>query len=403
MFRWSKGVATAHTTAPPAEPAAQDPAPVRAERTSDWRAHVAEAAVDLDVDGRIEGFTPGRQEALAILADDTGLFLIDRLRANERVVLLHAIARHRAGEERVEIDVTLRLDEAGRDWLPVTIALVHMDGRMLALLSERVEPTVEPADTSEREEEFAELAHEMRTPLNAVIGFGQALEAGLFGALGARQRDAVVNIVEASEHLVEVANAVLDAARLGGPDAAVERVEADVAPSVARSVAMVAGLADRHGVAIANRVTDRAGSLRHDPAALRQIAVNLLSNAIKASKAGGVVGVDARRMVVDGREGIELRVHDDGCGMDETELAALGRRFARGRSCAGEATGGLGLPLVRRLVERHGGTLRFASEVGHGTTASVFLPAGEAAKEGNVVGFVRPDTTEMVGELRCTA
>ena len=61
-------------------------------------------------------------------------------------------------------------------------------------------------------------------------------------------------------------------------------------------------------------------------------------------------------------------------GVDDAEMARLGRRFGRGSACEGESTGGLGLPLVRRLVARHDGALRFSSRVGEGTTASVFLP-----------------------------
>ena len=351
--------------APSAEPASLD-----------WRAHVAEATIGLDAEGRIRSFAAGRQDVLAPLGDDDGLYLVDRSRASDRVVVLHALARLAAGEPSVECDVSLRIDEAGRDWVDVALVLVPMGEGSLAFASvrspssEAAEPEPQPRD----DETTAELAHELRTPLNAIIGYGQALEAGLFGTLGARQRDAVVNMVEAGEHLVEIANTVLDAARLGAEDVSMAWHVAPIAQTVARSCSMVASLADRSGVTLANRVTERCGASRHDAAALRQIVVNLLSNAVKASERGAVVGIEARRTVEGGVAGMEIAVHDEGHGMSEAEMQALGRRFGRGRSCEGETTGGLGVPLVQRLVDRHGGTLRFSSEQGRGTTAAVFLP-----------------------------
>ena len=418
MFRWTRGATTApHTSegparpgpqAGPAAPAAHAPpcAPVASRA---WREWVREAVVELDRDGRIVHATPGRGGALADLADDLpGRFLVDQLRAGDRVVLLHAIARVRAGERRVEADLDLRLDDAGRAWTTVGAAVLPEDAaaeRLLVLIDERAEALAPPPAATDRADDttpadpsraadpgraadddaFAELAHELRTPLNAVMGFGQALEAGLFGTLSERQRDAVVAIVEASEHLVEVANAVLDAARLRDAGATITFERGSVAPAVVRSCSMVSAIAGRHEVTLANRVTERSGEARHDAAALRQIAVNLLSNAIKASEPGAVVGIEARRTVVDGAPGMEIAVHDTGRGMTDDEMARLGRRFGREQPCDGESTGGLGLPLVRRLVARHGGMLRFASAPGAGTTASVFLPDDEPRAAGDAV------------------
>ena len=366
---------------PPADPAG---APLPRVADDGWREHVGEAAVEIDEEGRVLSATRGRLEPLGDLTDGiVGEHWVDRLRAGDRVVFLHALARVRGGEERVDARVSIRRDEAGLDWLDATIVLASLDGRLflLAAPADEAEPDEGEADTAndmpsraDDEDAFAELAHELRTPLNAVMGFGQALEAGLFGELTDRQRDAVVNIVEASEHLVEVANAVLDAARLRDADAVIDFETAPVAPAIERSCAMVSAIAGRHEVTVVNRITERCGTARHDPAALRQIAVNLLSNAIKACEPDAVVGIEARRTVLDGVGGMEIAVHDEGRGMSDAEMARLGRRFGRDTACAGESTGGLGLPLVRRLVARHDGALRFSSRVGEGTIASVFLP-----------------------------
>ena len=380
MLNWSRGATTAphmqdETEAEPvgaARPAPRVdavPSPSRSTSDAPWRMLMREAALEIEGSGALRSFTCGGQVELAPLIDAVGEPLADRLRPGDRVLWLHSIARLRAGEPTVSIDVALRLDAAGREWRDVSMRLAAQGEAIVALAAIRA------IDGEAGDDGLAELAHELRTPLNAVIGYARALEAGLFGTLSERQRDAVIGIVDASEHLVEVANTVLDAARLDvGAD--IEPVAAPIAPAIARACAMVSGVAARRDVTVANRVTERAGTLEFDPAALRQIVVNLVSNGVKASETGSVVTIEARRTVRDGGAGVEITVEDRGCGMTADELARLGRRFARGTRCAGETTGGLGLPLVQRLVARHGGTLGFSSQPGEGTRACVFLPAG---------------------------
>ena len=360
-----------------------------------------EAVVELDAEGRVRSFTPGTQGPFAALADEKGRYLVDRLRASDRVVFLHAHARVRAGEPRVDIAVRLRLDEAGREWIEASLGLVSGGDGVIVLLHDETraadaEPDAGETGTpnekhAEAVDPLADLAHELRTPLNAVCGYAGALEAELFGPLNERQRDAVAAIASASEHVVELSNAVLDAARFGA-SGAVRPIDGPIEDAVVRACGLVANLASRHRVTVANRVTARIGSVPHDAAALRQIVLNLLSNAVKASAAGATVCIDATR---DG-ERLELTVRDSGCGMEPAALAALGTRFARGVQAADEATGGLGLPLVRRLAEAHGGTLRFASQPGRGTVATVSLPL--VAPEASLRPTVVPLAARVVAE-----
>ena len=348
------------------QPLAQEPV--------DWRAVMREAVLELDADGRVVSLTLGRQSSLIALEGEEGRYLVDRMRASDRVVFLHAHARVRGGEGRVEIDVTLRLDEAGRDWIDVSLAIVAGSNGAVVLLSERdvvdVPEQVELTEPTQGEHDpLADLAHELRTPLNAVAGYAGAMRAELFGALNERQHDALRAIEEASEHVVELSNAVLDAARFG-TSARIMPEHGPIEGTVERACRLVGNLAHRHGVTVANRVTASAGSLPNDAAAVRQIVLNLLTNAVKASPSGATVSIDAYRDDTN----LELVVRDAGCGMSAAEIATLGTRFGRGRNTEHEATGGLGLPLVKRLVEAHNGSLRFTSKLGEGTTAKVTLP-----------------------------
>ena len=350
--------------------------PAEPDPTVGWRRLVEAATVEIDRRGRI-GAPRAPAGAFAALGRRAGVPFADLLRASDRVAWLHALDAARRGEVR-SLRLAVCPARDGRSWIDaaVRIAPAAGDGPD-APVPVALEPVREADAPAPR---LAELAHELRTPLNAVRGYAQALEAELFGALGPRQRDAVRAIADASEHLIEISNAVLDGARLGAGDR-LDRAEGDPAEAVARACAMLRGMADRAGVTIAHR-PGPAPRVPHDAAALRQIALNLVSNAIKASPPGAVVGVDVRSIAEgDGAAepgataGVEIAVRDAGTGIPAEHAGGTGAAWGRGIAAEGEATGGVGLPLVRRLCALHGGALRFGTRPGGGTVATVTLPA----------------------------
>ena len=391
-------------------PAAHDAAPARdaapdAPRTPDadgdgrhegrhdgWRTLVGGATLEIDARGRIASVT-GATGPLAPLARREGLPLLDVVRASDRVAWLHALDAARRGAPRT-LRLTLCPPADGRGWLDAVVRLASGEPHALAAIEVAEATPAAAGGVPGAPDATAELAHELRTPLNAVRGYAQALDADLFGPLAPRQREAVRGIEAASEHLIEIANAVLDGARMRAGDA-LDAAPGDPDEAVARACAMLEGPAERAGVAIAHR-PGAVPAVTHDAAALRQIVLNLVSNAIKASPRGGVVGVDAR--AVPG--GVEIAVRDAGEGIPPAAASGTGAAFSRGIAAEGEATGGVGLSLVRRLCARHGGTLRFAAREGGGTVATVALPrpprasgspvadAGVGAVMGAAVGAV---------------
>ena len=189
-------------------------------------------------------------------------------------------------------------------------------------------------------------------------------------------------------------------ARLRESDA-LDAERGDPAEAVARACAILRGTAERADVTLANRVMPGL-SVPHDAAALRQIVVNLVSNAVKASPPGAVVGLDARR------EGAALviAVRDAGPGIPLAAARGTHGRWERGIAACGEATGGMGLPLVRRLCALHGGTLGFAERPGGGTVAMVTLPLADA--DGGTApmsenGYEAANGAGAAGALRLTA
>lgn len=330
-----------------------------------WRLLVGLPTLEIDGAGRIASIHRAGDGPFAPLARCEGRSMADALRASDRVAWLHALDGARHGHARA-LRLSLCPSGDGRSWIDATVRLAPGgtpdEPSVLVALEALPAPERPPAPP------VTELAHELRTPLNAVRGYAQALDAGLFGALNPHQHDAVRGIADAAEHLIEIANATLDGARLGAGDA-LSLAEADPGEAIARGCAMLAGLAERAGVTIAHRPAPVL-ALRHDAAALRQIVVNLVSNAVKASPRGGVVGVDLRAT----GSGIEIAVRDAGHGIDPAVAEGTAAAWGRGIAAEGEATGGVGLPLVRRLCALHGGTLRFVPREGGGTVATVRLP-----------------------------
>ena len=391
----------------PAAPAATEPDTHSNSRG--WRALVPGATLRVDAGGRLVDLADGGDARLAPLANRIGRPFADALRASDRVVWLHALAAARSGTaQRLRLALCPPAD--GRSWIDVTARLAPIgdddtgdeaDGAPGAVLvslgadAEALAPAtaapMAPAHatpahaTAPRATSLAELAHEFRTPLNAVRGYAQALEAGLFGPLNARQRDAVAGLGEAGEHLIEIANAVLDGARLEEARA-VDPAPADPAEAVERACAILRGTASRADVTLANRVMPGA-PVPHDAAALRQIVVNLVSNAVKASPPGAVVGIDARRE----NGALLIAVRDAGPGIPAAAARGTCGSWARGIAASGEATGGMGLPLVRRLCALHGGALGFTERAGGGTVATVRLPLAVARRDGRAPGDGRDD------------
>lgn len=220
---------------------------------------------------------------------------------------------------------------------------------------------------------LSNLSHELRTPLNAVIGFAQMLEAGVAGRLSGKQAEYVHDIRASGAHLLRLIDNLLDLSPTGpgAPPSATEVVSLAEAVTDARRVLEGAALAK--GLRIVERGIDSVPPLTGDPRTLRQVALQLLSNAVKFTPDGGTVTVAAR---LRGDGDLELVVEDNGKGIAAEEIDYVFEPFYRTRETqlAAEGGAGLGLTLVRRHVEAHGGTVAIDSTPGVGTTVVVRLP-----------------------------
>jgi PAS domain S-box-containing protein len=245
---------------------------------------------------------------------------------------------------------------------------------------------------------LARMSHELRTPLNAVLGFSQLLlaeEAGSEPASASRRRR-LEHIQLAGKHLLTLINDVLELSSLEGGERRLALEPVALAPLVQDTLALLTPLRDAHGVSIIAGALDV--QVMADRTRLRQVLLNLMSNAVKYNHEGGEVRVQAQ--AADGV--VLISVADTGMGMSESQLPHLFEPFNRlgraGGSAAIEGTG-IGLAIVKALVEHMGGAVHVRSTVGAGSVFEVRLtqaPAAAAAPSTVAAPAHGPNTFEAL-------
>jgi signal transduction histidine kinase len=236
------------------------------------------------------------------------------------------------------------------------------------VLKERNE-ALEAADRL-KSEFIQHVSYELRTPLTNIIGQAELLANETFGALNEKQREYMGDIIASSDALRALINDILDLATVDAGIMSLDIEEADIAAIVAVSVE---GLRDRLGeqrISLEFAVPEDIGTFHVDAQRVRQILFNLVSNAIRFSNADGHIRVEAAR---DGNV-VVFTVSDDGVGIPRAMLPSIFRPFESHAPHGRRGGAGLGLSIVKSLVELHGGDVEIRSEEGKGTTAIVRLP-----------------------------
>jgi signal transduction histidine kinase len=218
------------------------------------------------------------------------------------------------------------------------------------------------------------MSHELRTPLNAIIGFSEVMQRETFGPIGAQYVGYAKDIHDSGRHLLSVISDILDVAKIesGRFDLTEEHVAlADIFDSAIR---LVRERAARTGVTLLAPVAQDLPTVRVDGRVLKQVLLNLVDNATKFTASGGHVVVTAA-MVASGS--LDITVKDNGIGIPADRIEGVMQPFGQVDSSLSRKYGGtgLGLPLAKRFMEMHGGSLMLRSEFGVGTTVTARLPA----------------------------
>ena len=225
-----------------------------------------------------------------------------------------------------------------------------------------------------KSEFLSRMSHEMRTPLNAVIGFTQLLRMQPEGG-PSKVAEYADHILRASEHLLGLVNEVLDLQRVEEGRAALEPRPIELAPFLESTLDLLRPAAQAGGIALASQVPGGQWVLA-DERCLRQVLMNMVSNAVKYNRPGGWVLVT----LLDAPPGrCTIAIEDTGSGLTDEQLARLFQPFERlGHETTGIEGTGLGLVITRSLIEQMGGSVTLSSVPGAGTLARIELPAADS-------------------------
>ena len=219
-----------------------------------------------------------------------------------------------------------------------------------------------------KSEFIASVSHELRTPLSTVIGFAEILNNQYFGSLNSSQSEYCRGILDSSHQLMTLINDILDLATIEAGYMVLERSPVNIVEMLQAVVTLTQERARSRGLEISLRCPSQIGAIEADERRLKQALFNLISNAVKFTPPGGAIGIEARYFQGE----LLLAVADTGIGIDPADQARVFERYA----CKREGGSGLGLSLVKSLIELHGGSAEIESATGRGTRVICRLPIG---------------------------
>ncbi len=222
---------------------------------------------------------------------------------------------------------------------------------------------------------LATMSHELRTPLNAILGFSEVMKGELFGAhMVAAYRDYSNDIHSSGQHLLTLINEILDLSRVEAGRYELREESVSLAHVVDDCHRLLRLRAEKRGLLMLDRVEAGLPSVWADERAIRQVVLNLLSNAIKFTPQGGTVTIKVGWTAQGGQY---VSILDTGPGIPDSEIPIVMSSVGRGTLAQknAEEGSGLGLPIVKGLVELHGGTFTLKSKIREGTEVVVILPS----------------------------
>ncbi len=237
---------------------------------------------------------------------------------------------------------------------------------------------------------LANMSHELRTPLNAIIGFSELMLDSR--VTPAKSQEYAGNIAEGGRHLLAVLNNVLDMARIESGKVELEDHLVRLGDVVEHALSVL-GVVDAHDEIEFRSAGDCDVLVRGDEVRLRQALINLLSNAVKFTGEGGLVELRVERVA----DGVDLVVQDNGEGIPADKLPVIMEPFGQAESTYARSHGGvgLGLPIVKSLVELHGGRFTIQSEYGRGTLARLHLPEERVVDARSLGAAMRADQAAL--------
>lgn len=276
-----------------------------------------------------------------------------------------------------------------------------------ALLARRVEErtadlssaNAELARAARLKDEFlASISHELRTPLNAVLGISEALQDAVYGELNEMQRNSLFSIEESGRHLLSLINDILDLSKVEAGKLDLEIRPCSLKSICQSSLRLMRQNAHKKSLKVTLNFDEAVETIHVDERRIKQILVNLLGNAIKFTPKDGEIGMD---VVGDSeKKQVHVTVWDSGIGIAKEDMSRLFRPFVQldSRLSREYAGTGLGLSLVYRMVELHGGSVSVESQVGKGSQFTVSFPwhgAGDSSSPMEQAEMIAADAPRL--------
>jgi len=222
---------------------------------------------------------------------------------------------------------------------------------------------------------LANMSHELRTPLNAIIGFSEAMSSGIYGEVKEpKYREYLKDIRDSGKHLESVIDDILDLSKIEAGKWQLTKKRFSLSNCILVAIKMLQAQADERGIElIFENITDDDDALINaDENSLKRVILNLMSNAIKFSHQNGKIICRIENSVTDD---FKLSVIDYGIGIDEIHMETVLSPFGQVHDVSdlNKSGTGLGLPIVKQLIQLHGGQFKLKSNLGEGTSAIISL------------------------------
>lgn len=267
-------------------------------------------------------------------------------------------------------------------WNEQEINLLKVAGEIITIALARHEAELAQQHAAEaalaankaKSEFLANMSHELRTPLTAILGLSEALRDEVFGPLTTKQHQKLATIEQSGQHLLELINDVLDLAKIESGKMDLKMANTDILGLCQASLAFVRQQAYQKQIKLTSQIYPHIKQVELDERRIRQVLINLLSNAVKFTPEGGQVWIEVNGNLE--QEVLNFTIADTGIGISPENIAKLFKPFVQlDSSFTRRYPGtGLGLALVRQVVELHGGSVSLESEVGQGSRFTVSLP-----------------------------
>ncbi|CAN1210606.1 histidine kinase [Tumidithrix helvetica PCC 7403] len=267
-------------------------------------------------------------------------------------------------------------------------AFFSMVNRQNSLLEELQRTNAELVESNRLKDSFlANMSHELRTPLNAILGMTEIMLEEVFGTVNDRQIKALKTVEHSGYHLLELINDILDIAKIESGHLDLDLASISVVPLCLSSLELIEEQALKKNIQLESKLPQNLPNIYGDERRIRQVLLNLLNNAVKFTPERGHITLEARLTTLprgdgDGsekqseRSAVQFAITDTGIGIAPENIKKLFQPFIQIDSALNrkyEGTG-LGLALVKRIVELHGGQVGLTSEIGVGSCFTIELP-----------------------------